>query len=337
MRILKILGIGIVVLIVLFLGFGFVLPRQVQIERSITIDRPAANVFAVLDGFKRFNDWSPWAARDPKAKYTVSGPASGAGAKLAWEGDPKTVGSGYQTIRLSVPYSRIAVALDLDGRDPANANFVLTPEGPGTRVVWSFDTDLGMNPLSRWFGLMFESMIGPDYEEGLANLKRLLERLPATDVAGVTAQAVQVEAVPVAYVEGACGKDEAEIARTVAASFGEVTKFLASRKIAPAGAPITITTRWDDSGYAFDAALPVAAIPPAADARVRFKQTYAGPALKVVHRGAHRDMPALYDKLDAWAAIHGFEPNGPSWEEHVTDPGSTPEADLLTNVYLPVK
>ena len=327
MRILKILGIGLL------------LPRQVQLERSITIDRPAATVFAVLNGFKRFNDWSPWAARDPEAKYTFAGPPFGAGAKLTWEGDPDTVGAGSQTIRLSAPYSRIGVALDFDGQGPANANYVLTPEGSGTRVVWSFDTDLGMSPLSRWFGLMFESMIGPDYEEGLANLKRLVEGLPATDIAGFSAEVVQVEAVPVAYVEASCGKDEAEIARTIGESYLEVGRVLASRKLAMAGAPITINTRWDDSGYGFEAAVPVAAMPddpPADDARVRFKQTYAGPALKVVHRGAYRDMPATYDKLYAWAAAHGFEQNGPPWDEYVTDPGNTPEAELLTNVYLPV-
>ena len=340
MRMLKILGLGILVLIVLFVGIGLMLPRQVKIERSITIDRPAATVFAVLNGFKRFNEWSPWAAKDPAAQYTFTGPTFGAGAKLSWEGDPKTVGSGSQAIRLSVPYSRIGVDLDFDGQGKGKADFALSPEGSGTRVVWSFDTDLGMSPLSRWFGLMFESMIGPDYEQGLARLKELVEQLPVTDIAGLTAEVVEVEAVPVAYVEASCGKDEAEIGRTIADSYAEVTKFLTARKVSPAGPPITINTRWDDSGYGFEAALPVDRVPddpPAADARVRFKQTYAGRAIKVVHRGAYRDMPPTYDKLFAWAAAHGFKQDGPPWDEYVSDPGSTPEAELITNVYLPVE
>jgi hypothetical protein len=32
-----------------------------------------------------------------------------------------------------------------------------------------------MNPLFRWFGLFIEKMIGPDFEKGLANMKKLAE------------------------------------------------------------------------------------------------------------------------------------------------------------------
>jgi hypothetical protein len=42
--------------------------------------------------------WSPWAALDPNAKYTIEGPEFGVGAKQSWIGDPKTVGSGSQEI-----------------------------------------------------------------------------------------------------------------------------------------------------------------------------------------------------------------------------------------------
>ena len=45
----------------------------------------------------------------------------------------------------------------------------------GTKITWGFDSDLGMNPIARWMGLMFDSWIGADYETGLANLKNLVE------------------------------------------------------------------------------------------------------------------------------------------------------------------
>jgi hypothetical protein len=34
---------------------------------------------------------------------------------------------------------------------------------------------MGSNPLNRWFGLMMDRLVGPDFEAGLANLKRLAE------------------------------------------------------------------------------------------------------------------------------------------------------------------
>jgi hypothetical protein len=35
--------------------------------------------------------------------------------------------------------------------------------------------DLGHNPLNRWFGLFMDKMVGPDFDEGLANLRRISE------------------------------------------------------------------------------------------------------------------------------------------------------------------
>ena len=42
-------------------------------------------------------------------------------------------------------------------------------------MTWGFESDLGMNPMARWMGLMMDSLVGGDYEQGLANLKDLVE------------------------------------------------------------------------------------------------------------------------------------------------------------------
>jgi len=49
----------LVVLLALFAGVGMLLPRYVHVERSIVIGAPAATVYALVDGFKQFNKWSP--------------------------------------------------------------------------------------------------------------------------------------------------------------------------------------------------------------------------------------------------------------------------------------
>ena len=71
MAILKKIVLALVVLIVLLAAIGMMLPRNVHVERSIVIDAPPATVFALVDGYKQFNKWSPWAALDPNAKYTI--------------------------------------------------------------------------------------------------------------------------------------------------------------------------------------------------------------------------------------------------------------------------
>lgn len=177
MKILKWLLWTMLVLAVLIGGGGLLLPATSHLERSTTIERPPAQVFATLNSFSRFNEWSPWFEIDPAAKYTYSGPASGVGAGMAWVGN-SSVGSGNQEILESTPDSRIVNALDFGG-SRAKATFQLDPDGNGTQVTWSLDSEHGYNPINRLFGaFLLDGMVGKDYEKGLAKLKGLLESSP---------------------------------------------------------------------------------------------------------------------------------------------------------------
>ena len=64
--------LAIVATIVVLLLIGLFLPGggHGHVERSIIIERPPSHVFDVLNSFKRFNEWSPWHAIDPDAKYS---------------------------------------------------------------------------------------------------------------------------------------------------------------------------------------------------------------------------------------------------------------------------
>ncbi len=170
----KVFG-ALIGLAILFLLIGLALPDKTHVEREISIDRPPAEVFSMLDSYRRFNTWSPWFARDPNAVYTYEGPTTGVGASMRWVSRKSDVGSGRQTIVDTVPGKRVVTKLEFEGQGDAIATFELTPQGQGTRVVWGFDAEHGMNPVSRWFGLLFDRMIGPDYEQGLAKLKTTLE------------------------------------------------------------------------------------------------------------------------------------------------------------------
>lgn len=159
---------------VVLVGGSLLLPAQTQVERSVLIERPVTEVFATLNSFRRFNQWSPWFAADPQAKYDYSGPADGVGAGMQWSGN-RAVGSGSQKILESVPNQKVVVALDFGG-SAATATYTLTPEGAATRLSWRFESEHGFNPFNRWMGLLFDKMIGGDFERGLASLKQLLEQ-----------------------------------------------------------------------------------------------------------------------------------------------------------------
>ena len=166
---------GIVGVVILLVVVGYALPRQAHVERSIVINAPQAQLFDALNGFKRFNEFSPWAALDPKTQYSYEGPETGIGAKMSWVSADSKVGSGTNEIVESTPPDFIRTRLDFGGQ-LAEASFKFEPADGGTRVTWGFDGDLGNNPIARYAGLMFDKWIGGDYEKGLARLKQVMEQ-----------------------------------------------------------------------------------------------------------------------------------------------------------------
>lgn len=172
MRAVKMIAGLVLALAVVFVVGGLLLPDKVHVERAIEIDRPPAEVYAVLNGFGRFNEWSPWLDFDPTAEYRFEGPVSGIGARMAWHGDK---GGGSQEIVAVVDGAQIDVALDFGSDGQALAHYLMQPHGGGTWLVWSFDTEFQGSLVGRWFGLAFDRMIGADYERGLQQLKVLLE------------------------------------------------------------------------------------------------------------------------------------------------------------------
>jgi uncharacterized protein YndB with AHSA1/START domain len=174
MRTLKRVLMAFGALLALLVLVAYLLPRHVELDRSVVIAAPAEDIYPLIVEPRRFQEWSPWYEKDPNASYTYEGPARGVGASMRWAGN-SDVGEGSQTVVKAEENRRVETSLDFGSQGTAEASFTLTPEDGGTRVVWGFMTDLGFNPLSRWFGLFFERLLGPEYEQGLANLKRKVE------------------------------------------------------------------------------------------------------------------------------------------------------------------
>lgn len=323
-----------------FLVVAQFLPREHRVQRTIVVEQPASLVFTLLNGYGHFNEWSPWAARDASARYSVSGPGFGAGARLDWQGDPRIVGTGWQRITFSEPYRRIDMQLDFGEQGTANSSFLIEEVQGGTELQWQFRTDVTEGKgylgrvLGRYFGLFLEKWIGDDYEQGLAAFKQYAETFPGTDFAAADIKLVEAEAREILYVEGQSGHDPDEVAQALASAFGEVIRFLAEQEIELAGQPMAITRHWDDDRYFFEAALPVSRLPESTNGRVMAGMSPQGRAVRLVHTGPYDQMRDAYDELSAWMAAHRIEAGEVSWEHYISDPGNTPAQDLVTHIYF---
>lgn len=195
MKLLRILVVIVVALAGVLAIAGLLLPARLQVARSVDIAAAPERVYGYVAGFGRYNDWSPWAGLDPDAQFTLSGPAEGPGARMAWSSKLPQVGSGSQEVVAADPPREVTVRLVFEGQGEARSTLRLGPAGPGTRVTWSLDMGLGMNPLRRWIGFFVDDSVGADYRRGLERLKQLVEAEVAAEAAAAAAEAAaQAEA-----------------------------------------------------------------------------------------------------------------------------------------------
>jgi uncharacterized protein YndB with AHSA1/START domain len=173
---LKMIALVVVLLILVILAFAATRPDTFRVERSTTIHAPASRIYPMIADFHRWTAWSPWENIDPNLQRTYEGAPSGKGAGYGWVGNKK-VGSGHMEITDASEPSRLVIKLDFLKPFEAHhiAEFTLTPQGDDTRVTWAMN---GRSPyMMKVMGIFMsmDSMIGGDFEKGLANLKREAE------------------------------------------------------------------------------------------------------------------------------------------------------------------
>ncbi|MGF1600752.1 MAG: SRPBCC family protein [Thermosynechococcaceae cyanobacterium] len=172
--------IALVSLAILFLVGGYTIPSAVHVERSLHINAKPATIFPLVGDLAQWSKWSPWAELDPNMEMTLRG--SGKGQVLQWHSTNPSVGAGTQELTTIEPPNYVQSHLDFGDRGGADATILLTAEDDGTLVSWVLDADMRAGvptlkqPLSTYFGFFMDSLIGPDYETGLSNLKTLVEQ-----------------------------------------------------------------------------------------------------------------------------------------------------------------
>jgi uncharacterized protein YndB with AHSA1/START domain len=174
MKWLKWLLVGVVALLLLFAAVSLALPSRFRVERSVAIAAPAEKVYPLIASPAQWKRWSVWNQRDPKMQIEYAGPPAGAGARWSWRS--QTEGNGTMEFTEAVPGRQLAYRLSFPDVDmQSTGELRIERNGSGVRVNWSNEGEMGANPVNRWFGLFMDRLVGPDFEAGLSNLKRLAE------------------------------------------------------------------------------------------------------------------------------------------------------------------
>ncbi|MCU0915783.1 MAG: GyrI-like domain-containing protein [Planctomycetes bacterium] len=156
---------------------------------------------------------------------------------------------------------------------------------------------------------------------------------------------VEVPPVLAAQIPGTCGPDPAAIGRAMRTTFEQLGAFLPQHALVPSGPPRSIYTSYDPDGVKFVVAMPVAAPAPipieGGAGSVEFLP--GAKTLRFTHRGPYPNLMMTYGRITEFLKSKGLMKTEadwarymPMWEEYLNDPHTTPEAELVTYIYLPV-
>lgn len=152
-----------------------------RVTRSAQMAVPASVIFPLINDLHEWKNWSPYEKLDPNLQKTFEGPSVGPGSSYIWKGN-KRAGEGRSTITESKPNEFVDLKLQFikPFASTCQVKFTLVPTAGGTNVSWILDGSNNLMGKLMSLVMNMDTMIGKDFEEGLANLDRVAQRRPVT-------------------------------------------------------------------------------------------------------------------------------------------------------------
>ncbi len=339
MKIIRTLLIAVLALVGIFLLATAFIPKDVHVERSIQVEARPEQIYPYVSTFEKRGEWYPWYKRDPNMTRSLEGTDGVVGAVSRWEGDPNTVGSGQQTLVKLIENQRVETDLVFSTpmESEASSFVVLEEEDDGrTLITWGLDTRFPYPTNAMLVFMDMDETIGKDYEEGLTNLKKVVED-HVKDYGGYVIKNVDMSE-----------RHFIAIRQTVAFSqmqgFNEnsmmqLSKFLASNNLLMDGMPCGLYYNWDEEDKQTDmaAALPVSNPPPSLSNPFTLITLPASRYLVIDYYGDYEGIGDAHDTLGKYIEDNNLNSAPPVYEEYLTD--ATKETDpskWLTRIYYPL-
>jgi effector-binding domain-containing protein len=147
---------------------------------------------------------------------------------------------------------------------------------------------------------------------------------------------ITLTAKPIVYVKGSGTWDTAF--ETITASFKKLKTYVDKEALKTDGLPMTIFTATDDTGFQYQAAMPLAELPktpPRGD--ILTGQSPEGHALKFIHHGSYEDLDNTYEAITNYLDDKRLEAKDMFIEEYVTDPVTADPNKLTVDVFVLLK
>lgn len=167
----------ILAIVALLLIIPLFISKEMNYEKSISIDAQINQVWKNVSTLSAMDQWSPWNAKDPDMARTLTGIDGQEGAKQSWVSDKKDVGEGSQTIVGIDAPNTLATKLEFikPFKSEADAYVKLFESEGVTTATWGFESQMPypMNIMKLFMN--FEKNMDKDFGSGLDKLKSISE------------------------------------------------------------------------------------------------------------------------------------------------------------------
>ncbi len=159
---------------------------------------------------------------------------------------------------------------------------------------------------------------------------------PAVQTADPFGEELTLTAKTVVMTKGTATWDNAF--ETITNTLKTLQAALDKQSIKSVGPALVVYTSTDDTGFVFQAELPVAEAPAKPLGKdITSGKSPEGKALKFIHRGSYDNMDNTYEAITNHLDEKKLEAKDSFIEEYTTDPLTTAEDKLIINVYVPLK
>lgn len=180
MKAVKIILIIIASLVAIVLVTPLFIDGSYAVEKEVVINQPNDIVFDYVKHLKNQDEFSVWAQMDPDMNKTFTGTDGTIGFISAWDSEDKDVGRGEQEILKIVEGERIDFELRFYEPFETTDNAYITTEVVNDSVTltkWGFTGKMNYPMNIMLLFMDMEGMLGPQLQEGLDNMKNILDEM----------------------------------------------------------------------------------------------------------------------------------------------------------------
>jgi len=330
MKVLKRIGIGLAVLLLLLIAAVFLVPQEVHVEVSEELKAKPQTIFNIINDLTMEPYWNPWQQQDTTMDLTYGDVTSGVGASYSWSS--QEMGDGSAKYIVVEKNSKIVSALEFGGMGGGNATYTLTPTEAGTTVKWQMDSKTS-RPWNL-MNLMIKSSTKKSFKQGLASLQSLATQREREGLY----RGYQIKEEIMTGRTYVINRDEVtfdRISTYYAQNLAPLFKKIQEAGVEMAGSPSGLFYNYNVEKGTTDMA---AGLPLSQDVTIQGASTESFDTKKAVvvdYYGDFKNTAAAHGAIEEYLADRDLHFDWPVIEEYVTDPSeeSNPEKWLTRIIY----